>query len=315
MDEFEIIRRYFEPHTRSDSVVVGVGDDGAILRPDADRDLVTVVDTIVAGVHFPESLPAVDIGYRAVAVNASDIAAMGGRPRWMTLALTLDKVTPGWLQGFCDGIFLAAENFDVELVGGDITRGGEIVISVQVTGDVLQGSAMTRDGAKPGDGIYVSGTLGDAALGLSIIESGGARDGRLDYLVGRVAKPDARIGLGQAIAVHASAAIDLSDGLFADLDKLLTASGVAGTIELSDLPTSPELRQTVKPDDAFSFALGGGDDYELCFTAADDVVVSIGEKQDVPVTRIGTVNAGSGLSCTLGGEPYTYDNAGYRHFR
>lgn len=314
MDEFEIIRRYFTPEEKSDSVIVGVGDDGAVLRPDPGRDLITVVDALVAGVHFPGNLRPEDVGYRAVAVNVSDIAAMGGRPRWMTLALTLDKNYRSWVEGFARGIAFAADSFGVELVGGDLTHGAEIVVSVQITGDVNPGRAMTRSGAKPGDGIYVSGTPGDASLGLSVIQSGQALDDRLDYLVRRFNRPDARVALGQAIAPHVSAAIDVSDGLFGDLDKLLLASDVSGCIELNDIPLSAELVATLEEEDRLRFVLGGGDDYELCFTATDDQFFAPGEIEGVHVTRIGEVAKGSGLTCTMGGKPYDYHDAGYRHF-
>ena len=314
MDEFEIIRRLFTPDKTSDSVIVGVGDDGAILRPDVGRDLVAVVDTMVSGVHFPEDLNAADIGFRAVAVNVSDIAAMGGRPRWMTLALTLDNADQDWLQELSSGIASAASAFGVELVGGDITRGSEFVISVQITGDVEPGLVMTRRGASPGDNIYVSGSPGDAALGLSLIQSGDTQLGGSEYLIGRFKRPDARLQLGQAIAPVASAAIDLSDGLYADLGKLLAASGVAGVIELNDIPLSDALLRTVDRTDALRYALGGGDDYELCITASGDSVIGIGEHLKTSVTKIGRVLEGQGLSCTLGGEAYDYRDDGYRHF-
>lgn len=314
MDEFEIIRRLFTPNKTGDSVIVGVGDDGAILRPDAGRDLVAVVDTMVSGVHFPEDLNAADIGFRAVAVNVSDIAAMGGRPRWMTVALTLDTADQYWLQELSTGIASAASAFGVELVGGDITRGREFVISVQITGDVEPGLVMTRRGASPGDSIYVSGSPGDAALGLSLIQSGDSQLAGSEFLTGRFKRPDARLQLGQAIAPVASAAIDLSDGLYADLGKLLAASGVAGVIELNDIPLSDDLLRAVDRTDALRYALGGGDDYELCITASGDSVIGIGEHLKTPVTRIGRVLEGKGLSCTLDGEAYDYRDDGYRHF-
>lgn len=314
MDEFEIIRRYFTPEEKGDSVIVGVGDDGAVLRPDPGRDLINVVDTLVSGVHFPENLRPVDVGYRAVAVNVSDIAAMGGRPRWMTLALTLDKNYQGWVEDFACGIAFAAETFNVELVGGDLTHGTEIVVSVQITGDVEPGLTITRSGARPGDGIYVSGTPGDAALGLSIIQSGGELDDRLDYLINRFIRPDARVELGRTIAPRVSAGIDVSDGLFGDLEKLLQASNVSGCIELNDIPMSPELINTLNDEDRLRFVLGGGDDYELCFTAASDDFFASGEVAGVAVTKIGQVGRGSGLTCTMDGKPYAYHDEGYRHF-
>ena len=317
MDEFEIIRRYFTPERHSDSVIVGVGDDGAVLRPDPRRDLVTVVDTLVEGVHFPPSLGVRDIAYRAIAANVSDIAAMGARPRWMTMGLTMHDADPGWLEAFSRGVALAQETLDVELVGGDITHGDEIVISVQVIGDVEKGRAITRSGAGPEDGIYISGTPGDAAAGLSLLHSmepGIEPQEWMNYLSGRFSRPEPRVALGQSIAAHASAAIDVSDGLYSDIAKLLAASGVAGVIEIENLPLSKELRTNMSLSDARRFALGGGEDFELCFTTPEDLGGST-EIVGVPVTRIGMVTAGEGLSCTLGGDAYDYRDDGYRHFR
>lgn len=314
MDEFEIIRRFFVPNTQSKSVIVGVGDDGAVLRPEPGHDLVTVVDTMVAGVHFPDFLRAEDIGYRAIAVNLSDIAAMGGRPRWMTLALTLEKASHPWLQGFARGIFSAAETYGVELVGGDTTSGHELVVSVQIIGDLVNGQTMTRSGAQSGDGIYVSGTVGDANCGLSILQDRNGYPDNDDYLVRRFTQPDARIDLGQEIAAVATAAIDLSDGLFADLDRLLLASGVGGEIEIGSIPLSRALSDAVDLNQAREFALAGGDDYELCFTAPNSAFKGVTEIAGVPIARIGQVTDSGQLSCTLDGEDYRYHDVGYRHF-
>lgn len=311
MDEFEIIHRFFRRASSDDSVLVGIGDDGAVLRPDPGRDLITVLDSQVAGVHYPEFLAPADIGYRAVAVNLSDIAAMGGRPRWMTLGLTLHEADATWLEAFADGLFDAASEHGVDLVGGDTTHGSETVLSVQITGDIEQGRALTRSDARPGDSIYVTGTPGDAGAGLSILQSNAPRSEESEYLVDRFVRPQARVAVGQALLSIASAVIDLSDGLFTDLEKLLDASGVAGVIELDDLPLSPQLGGLMERDDACRFALSGGDDYELCFTAAEDLT----EVAGVPVKRIGHVASGSGLSCTRGGERYDYRDDGYRHFK
>lgn len=317
MDEFDIIRQFFDRKTSSDFVVVGIGDDGAVTRPPVGRDLVTVIDTLVAGIHFPPSIAPADIGYRAVAVNLSDIAAMAATPRYMTLALTLDHSDPTWLDGFAQGLFAAADEYGVVLVGGDTTRGSETVVTVQITGDVDSGKALLRSGASVGDSIYVTGTVGDAAAGLSVMQSGAPQSDAIDYLVSRFTRPRARVEAGQAIAPLASAAIDLSDGLFTDVGKLLSASTVSGRIEMKQLPLSSQLQSTMALDDALRFALGGGDDYELCFTTAaaeDDVRKAIGNL-NIAVTRIGVVVAGEGLTCTFNGEPFDYHDDGYRHFR
>ncbi|MDH3441972.1 MAG: thiamine-phosphate kinase, partial [Gammaproteobacteria bacterium] len=211
-----------------------------------------------------------------------------------------------------------AKTFDVDLVGGDMTHGSEFVISVQVIGDVEPECAISRSGAKPGDGIYVSGTPGDAAAGLSILLNMKPMEefqGWMNYLVQRFSRPDSRIALGQAIAPMATAAIDVSDGLYSDIDKLLRASGVAGSIEVNSIPLSEELRSNMSLADAHRFALSGGEDFELCFTAPVDELNDTRDVAGVSVTRIGSVTEGSCLSCTLGGEPYEYHDDGYRHFR
>jgi thiamine-monophosphate kinase len=313
VDEFEIIRRFFERASSDDSVLIGVGDDGAVVRPEAGLDLVTVLDTLVAGVHYPESLPPADIGYRAVAVNLSDIAAMGGRPRWMTLGLTMHNADADWLEQFSSGLYDAARAYDVRLVGGDLTYGSEVVMSVQINGDIEPGRALRRDGARPGDGIYVSGTPGDAGAGLALLQQDTAAAEGRDYLVRRFSRPTPRIALGQSLSGVASAAIDLSDGLYSDLSKLLDASGAGGCIELDDCPLSAGILQVMGRRDAIGFALAGGDDYELCFTAAD--LGDAAEVGGVAVTRIGAVTDGRGLSCTQAGVPYDYQDGGYRHFR
>lgn len=316
MDEFEIIRRYFERESTDKDIRIGIGDDGAVLVPAADRDLVSVVDTLVSGIHYPESLDPADIGYRAVAVNLSDVAAMGARPRWLTLALTLAKADPAWLEDFSRGLFAAAGEHGMALVGGDTTRGSETVISVQIIADVDPDRVLTRAGARPGDAIFVTGTVGDAAAGLSILQSGLPQGADVNHLVKRFTRPAARVAAGAAIAEFAHAAIDLSDGLYSDLEKLLTASGVAGSLEINDIPLSPQLRRLMNDEDALRFALGGGDDYELCFTSdlADAELRAVSERVGVPMTRIGRVAEGSGLHCLRNGAAYDYQDPGYRHF-
>jgi thiamine-monophosphate kinase len=317
MDEFEIIRRYFTPRKTGKRVIVGVGDDGAVIRPRKKRDLIAVVDTLVAGVHYPLDMSAEDIGCRAVAVNVSDIAAMGGKPRWMTVSLTTDEDAPAWFEALANGLQLTGDRYGIDLVGGDMTRGSQTVISVNVIGDVRRGRALTRSGAKKGDSIYVSGYPGDAAAGLSILQGDNPGDrmwAANDYLMRRFANPDVRLELGQALAGVASAAIDVSDGLYADLEKLLAASGVSGVIDVDRVPLSEALQKTVGQEAALEFALGGGDDYELCFTSSDKSVVEIGARLGIPVTRIGKVKKGSGLRCEKGGERFSYASTGYRHF-
>ena len=317
VDEFEIIRRFFLRSSDDESVLLGISDDGAVVAPAADRELVCVVDTIVDGVHYPAGFPAVDVGFRAVAVNLSDIAAMGGRPRWMTLALTLSRSDEQWLGEFARGLFEAAAEHDVTLVGGDTTRGQQTVVSLQLIGDVAAGAYITRAGAHAGDHIFVTGTPGDAAGGLALLQNGQEDSPDAHYLVQRFSRPTARVAFGMAFGSFASAAIDLSDGLFGDAQKLLTASEAGGELDLDLLPLSPQLRTVFGDERALQFALGGGDDYELCFAASPRHAARIqatGERLGLLVTRIGTVTPGSQLVCRRDGRTVEFESGGYKHF-
>ena len=307
MDEFELIARYFSRPSDSPAVVLGVGDDGAVLRPFAGRDLVTVIDTMVAGTHFPASMRAEDIGYRAVAINLSDIAAMGAEPRWMTLALTLVDADPRWLEAFAGGLYEAAAEWGVALVGGDTTRGDQLVVSVQMEGDLEPGTAVYRSGAKPGDTVFLTGTVGDAAAGLSRF-AGSSRD---DFLVRRFARPTARVGVGRALAGVAHAAIDVSDGLAGDLCKILEASGAGAELDLQRLPLSQELLAAAGRERALDYAMRGGDDYELCFTLPESALPAAVAND---VTAIGRITSAPGLVCRDGETVVPFDDAGYRHF-
>ena len=306
MDEFELIRRYFNRDRDAAGVAIGIGDDGAVLTPDNDQQQIQVIDTLVEGVHFPENTSPADIAYRAVAVNLSDIAAMGGRPRWMTLALTLNNAEEQWVESFASGLFQAADEFDVALVGGDTTSGPSVVVTVSITGTVDLDAALLRSGAKPGDAIYVTGTLGDAAAGLSLLQ----RDVPDEVLAQRFLRPTPRIETGQALVGKATAAIDISDGLAGDLRKLLEASGTGGEIYLECLPLSKALRQQGSIEDQRQMALCGGDDYELCFTADPDAVTAI-----TGITRIGRITESGPLKFLLNGDVVEINDSGYRHFQ
>ncbi len=307
MDEFALIRRYFDRAIQATGVRTGIGDDGAVLIPTPGNELVTVMDTLVEDVHFPSGSNPADIGYRAVAVNLSDIAAMGATPRWMTLALSLPSANEEWLELFSEGMFAAAAEYDVALVGGDTTHANQIVATVQITGEVAAGDAILRSGARGGDTVYVTGTVGDAAAGLYGLINGEA----VRELANRFARPSARVSYGQSLVGVATAAIDVSDGLFADLGRLLTASGVGAEIDISQLPISTALAENFAVERQRSFALGGGDDYELCFTAAGKVP----EPGVMPLTAIGAVTETPGLVCKLDGDIVPFDDSGYRHFQ
>jgi len=278
LGEFALIDRYFRAAgaPRAD-VVLGVGDDGAILRPPPGCDLIAVSDTLVEGVHFPPGSPAASVGHRALAVNLSDIAAMGATPAWALLALTLPQVDEAWLEDFARGFAALARTHEVALVGGDTTR-GPLMINVQVMGFVPQGQALRRSGARPGDLLCVSGTPGDAAAGLRCLQTPGLFDASADQsiraawqaLQQRFEYPTPRVDFGWRLAAIASACIDVSDGLACDLDKMLAASRCAAIIDVDALPRSAAMGALVETGalsalDSLRYTLGGGDDYELAF--------------------------------------------------
>ena len=313
MHEFELIDRYFSSAVTDASVVLPIGDDGAVLQPSAGCQLVAAVDTLVEGVHFPTDSAPRDVGERVVRVNVSDMAAMGARPRWMTLALTLETAEPAWLDAFAEGLLDASRRYGVSLVGGDTTAGPCAVVSLQLMGEVDPDAALKRSGAKSGDGLFLSGSVGDAAAGLRAIQSGVTSG----PLVERFWRPPPRLDLGQRLAGLATATIDVSDGLVADVEKLTAASGVGAVLDVEALPLSAALRDAEEPDRALALALCGGDDYELCFTAdsgrapdLDDLAAEL----SLPITRIGTITRGGGVVVRERGEPVAIDKTGYRHF-
>lgn len=306
MDEFALIRRYFDRAELGDGTIIGIGDDGAVLQPATGMQQVSVIDTLVEGVHFPEHFNPADLGYRVVAVNLSDIAAMGATPRWMTLALSIPSVDEDWLQAFSEGLLAAAAEYNLALVGGDTTAAPQVVATVQITGEIAAGSAILRSGAQPGDTIYLTGTVGDAAAGLQ-----GLLDGKpKQKLIDRFARPSPRVRYGQALVGCANSAIDLSDGFYGDLKKLLNASGVGADIDLGKLPISDALQDAFDIDEQRRFALTGGDDYELCFTAAG----AVPDPGVMPLTAIGEVTRGTDIICRLDGRVVPIEDSGYRHF-
>jgi thiamine-monophosphate kinase len=276
LGEFELIDRFFrEAGCRRGDVVLGVGDDGAILRPPEGFDLIAVSDTLVEGVHFPAGAPARSVGHRALAVNLSDIAAMGAVPAWSLLALTLPRSDEAWLKEFAEGFSILALEHEVGLVGGDTTR-GPLMIGVQVIGFVPHGVALRRAGGRPGDLICVSGTPGDAAAGLALLAPRRVPDIAPDTtsreaLRARFEYPTPRLELGRQLLDVATACIDVSDGLAGDIGKLAAASGCAAIIDLERLPRSSALAALVRDGvfeerEVLRFMLAGGDDYELAFT-------------------------------------------------
>ena len=316
LSEFQIIERFFTRASGGhDSVVLGVGDDAAVLRGSAEHDLAVAVDTLVCGVHFPAELSAADIGYRALAVNLSDLAAMGATPVAATLALTLAEVDERWLQDFAEGFFVLADRYGVALIGGDTTR-GPLTITVQVLGHLPPGKRLSRSGARPGDGVYLSGSTGDAAAWLRLYANPTPGKDDSEYLKMCFARPEPRVMLGRALLPLASAAIDVSDGLLGDLEKLARASGVGAVIELDRVPLSRALL-TSFADDALELALTGGDDYELCFTMASEYerqLKATGQTPDCDVRRIGEIVAGQGVVCMDAGGEVQIESRSFDHF-
>jgi thiamine-monophosphate kinase len=314
--EFEIIQRYFTRPSGDPDVVLGVGDDAAVLA--VRGDLAVTVDTLVAGVHFPDGMAPHLLGFRLMAVNLSDLAAMGATPRWATLALTLPKADELWLEGFSRGVFELAERYGVSIVGGNMSR-GPLTLTAQLMGTVERESMLTRGGGHVGDDVYVTGTLGDSAAGIALIleRSEAPQGSAAGALKERFYRPVPRVGAGLALKSLATAAIDVSDGLLADLAHICTASGCGAAIDVERVPVSAELLSLFPPQEALAHALGGGDDYELCFTAppsrAEEVEAAL-EAAATPVRRIGQLVAGQTVICRRGGEPFTPALRGFKHF-
>lgn len=316
--EFELIGRYFDRRGAAPGVRLGIGDDAAVLEPPAGRALVAALDTLVEGVHFPAGFAPADIGWRALAVNLSDLAAMGAEPLWALLGLTLPRAEPDWLEGFAEGFFELAGAHGVTLVGGDTTR-GPLTVTVQLIGAVEPGRALRRAGARPGDLVCVSGTLGDAAAGLAALsQPAPSRRAAAQRLIERFRRPAPRVALGRALRGLASAAIDVSDGFAADLGHLCQASGVGASVDLSRLPLSDALSALHPGERAWPHALGGGDDYELLFTLPPEhagALPELGAALGVSLSRVGEVEREPGLRLRgREGRPYVLEHAGYRHF-
>jgi thiamine-monophosphate kinase len=296
--EFELIERYFTGRgaARAD-VRLGVGDDAAIVTPPAGRELVLALDTIVAGVHFPQGLAARAVGHRALAVNLSDIAAMGAEPAWALLGLTLPEADEAWVAEFSAGLDALARRHGVALVGGDTTR-GPLTATIMLAGTVPAAGALVRGGARAGHDVWLSGTAGDAGAGLAILQGRQAAAGEArEELLRRFLYPDPPVALGPALGGVASACIDVSDGLAGDLAKLCAASGTGARIEARELPLSAALLATAGRDAAVQYALTAGDDYELLFTAPVGARGRIEAlTADRECRRIGTVTPGRGVA-------------------
>ena len=319
LSEFALIERYFRRcgAQRAD-VRLGVGDDATLLAVPGDAELVAAIDTLVAGVHFPHGSPPASIGHRALAVNLSDLAAMGARPAWALLALTLPEAEENWLEEFTTGFADLARAHNVALVGGDTTR-GPLCISVQLLGHVAAGTALTRGGGNAGDVLFVSGTCGDAAAGLAIEQGQLAadRDARA-WLRERFLWPTPRVALGERLRGFASACIDVSDGLLADAARLAQASHAGAELAWAELPLSQPLLEVLGEVRARELAFSGGDDYELCFAVPPQNVARLTAQlppQEWRYARIGVLRAEPGTVVMRDGSVMEFSHSGYEHFR
>ena len=310
--EFDLIARIrARVATRAD-VVLGIGDDAALLAPPPGRQLVVTADTLNDGVHFPRGTSPADVGWKALAVNLSDLASMGAEPAWCTLSLSLPQSDPAWIEGFLDGFLDLAGQHGIALVGGDTTR-GPLSIAVTAMGLVEPGRALRRDGARVGDEVWVTGTLGDAAGGLALLD----RE-PVPALRARLDRPTPRVAAGRALAGIATACVDVSDGLLADLGHVCARSHVAAHIDVNALPASAALREAFGEADRIALQASGGDDYELCFTAPADAGADIGAvsaQLGLRFTRIGRIVAGEGVHpVDAKSQPWSSPRRGYDHF-
>ncbi len=321
--EFDLIARIAQrtqgANSRGD-VALGIGDDAALLRVPLDRELVACCDTLNAGVHFPHDASAFDIGWKALAVNLSDLAAMGAVPAWALLSLTLPEPDAAFVDGLMQGFSRLAQATNIALVGGDTTR-GPLALCVTALGLVEPSRALRRDGANVGDGVFVSGTLGDAAAGLRLWQgdSSARGDARFQYLFQRLHRPTPRLALGEKLIGIANCAIDISDGLLADLSHVASASGVGIELDVDALPMSEHLRQCFDEATARRLQLSGGDDYELAFTVPESRIEhlhAIAESGGVAITRIGSVVAARGVRVRdAAGAWLDVANVGWDHFK
>lgn len=318
-NEFELINSYFKtiPIHRRD-VDVGIGDDAAVTSVPSGSKLVTTVDTLVSGIHFDSNVSAADLAHKAVAVNLSDLAAMGAEPAWITLSLTIPEIDHDWLKEFSQAIQDQCRYYDVQLIGGDTCR-GRISVTIQAMGLVPDGLAIKRNTAEIGDLIYVTGTLGDAGAGLKLLQSDASEfNDEQHYLLKRLHNPTPRLEAGINLRQFASAAIDISDGLVQDLQHILDASQVGAHINMKKLPLSAQNLSVFGEKQAHSFALTAGDDYELCFTVNPELREKLERTfvtANTVITQIGHITADKSLQVKNEDQLVEFENRGYDHFR
>lgn len=316
--EFDIIRQYFTTKEFRTDVVIGIGDDAAVLTVPNGYQLVQSVDTLVAGVHFPLETSPQDIAHKALAVNLSDMAAMGAEPTWFTLAITLPDDDEAWLKLFSQSLSVLAKKYNVQLVGGDTTH-GPLCISITINGFVPIDKALKRNNAQITDKIYVSGTIGDAALALAgWQEQCLLNEKTVGFLKGKLNRPEPQIELGLLLRDFATSCIDISDGLIADLNHIADSSEVGAKIYFENIPLSGEFKLNIIDTKLIvPFILSGGDDYELCFTIPSERQTEFEKKMKVEklaVTCIGEIEAQSGIRCMKNDKIMDIENLGYQHF-
>lgn len=301
-----------------DDVVLGIGDDAAILTVPENHQLIQSVDTLVAGIHFPLETSPQDIAYKALAVNLSDMAAMGAEPAWFTLAITLPDDDEDWLKAFSESLSVLAKKYEIQLIGGDTTN-GPLCISITINGFVPIGKALTRSKAQVTDKIYVSGTIGDAAIALAAWQGQCLlRDETVDFLNKKLNRPVPRVALGILLREFASACIDISDGLVADLEHIIESSHLGAKIFFEQIPLSKEFSSNITDEALFvPLVLSGGDDYELCFTIPENKqnqLEKIIKENKIPVTCIGEIESQPGVRCLLNNKEIEIQASGYEHF-
>lgn len=318
--EFGLIKKYFETQPiQQKNVVIGIGDDAAVVNIPTGHQLVITTDTLVSGVHFPETTTAHDIGFKSLAVNLSDLAAMGATPAWVTLSLTLPSADENWLKEFCQGFYSLTSRYQTQLIGGDLSS-GPLSITVGAFGFIPNHQAITRSQAKPGDLVYVTHTLGDAALGLLYLQEKinlSASESKAMLL--KLNRPEPQIEIGIKLRNIASSAIDISDGLAADLGHILENSHVGAEINLEKIPIGKSLLNVLSKNDALSLALSGGDDYQLCFTVPPEkqaLLETTLPHSNYHYTCIGIITAEKGLNLlNQDGTKYVGKIKGYDHFQ
>jgi len=315
LSEFKLIDHFFNTASNTSSTVnVGIGDDCAVVTIPDGQQIAISTDTLVEGVHFLADSEPELLGHKVLAVNLSDLAAMGAKPAWVSLALTLPKADEVWLTKFSQGFFKLAQQFSVHLIGGDTTQ-GPLTISLTIMGLLPLGKGLKRSAAKAGDGIYVSGQIGNGGLGL--IKAIKGETNLADKELKHYLQPMPQIELGEALLPLANACIDVSDGLFADLNHILKASKVGASIEIERIPTSDAVKKHLLGQDDIYWASSAGDDYQLCFTLSAEAELNSTIKKllnDNLITKIGTIEACLGLRViSRQGETIVF-NKGYEHF-